>query len=243
MALQYPPCQILNLLPGANFAHVGGDARLMGCRGPADTSVMDTPSKLVPAARPAGAASAEPPAAAHAGSKRVRAGAVIAVALAVAFGAWLVLRDGRSESSGPDAAVSSAASVAQLRDLPDRTGHAVYWAGPLEGHTYELTRPTDGNVYVRYLPRGVAIGDRRPDYTTIGTYPGPGALKGLRRLARQPGARTFQLAGDGMAVYDRNRPSSVYLSFPGQDIQVEVYDPSPRKARRLARSGRVRPVG
>ncbi len=87
------------------------------------------------------------------------------------------------------------------------------------------------------------VGDRRPDYTTIGTYPRPGAVKGLRRLARQPEAETFRLAGGGIAVYGRDRPSSVYLAFPGQDVQVEVYDPSPRKARRLARSGRVRPVG
>jgi hypothetical protein len=172
----------------------------------------------------------------------MRAGAVIAVVLAVAFGAWLVLRDSGNESSGP-VAVSSVASVAQLRGLPDRTGHAVYWAGPLEGHTYELTRPTDGNVYVRYLPRGVPAGDRRPDYTTIGTYPQPGALKDLRRLARQPEAETFRLADGGIAVYGRDRPSSIYLAFPGQDVQVEVYDPSPSKARRIARSGRVQPVG
>ena len=214
----------------------------MGARGPTDMSVMDSRSELAPAPGPA-AAHPAPSASARRGVGRVRAGAVIAVALAIAFGAWLVLRGGGGETSGPGRTVSSAASVAQIRSLPDRTGHAVYWAGPFEDHTYELTRPTDGNVYLRYLPRGVPVGDRRPDYTTIGTYPRPGALKGLRRLGQRPDAESFRLAGGGVAVYSRDRPSSVYLAFPGQDVQVEVYDPSPRKARRLARSGRVRPVG
>ena len=209
---------------------------------PADTPVMESTPKLVPAARPGGAAHAEPPAAAHGGSKRVRAGAVIAIVLAVAFGAWLVLRDGGNESSAPGSVVSRVASVAELRGLPDQTGHAVYWAGPLAGHTYELTRPTDGNVYVRYLPRGVPAGDRRPDYPTIGTYPQPGAVKDLRRLARQPKPRPFDWPNGGIAVYGRDRPNSVYLAFPGEDVQVEVYDPSPRNARRIVRSGHVRPV-
>ena len=55
---------------------------------------------------------------------------------------------------------------------------------------------------------------------------------------------TFPVADGGhRGLYGRDRPSSVYLAFPGGDVQVEVYDPSPRKARRLARSGRVRPTG
>ena len=173
---------------------------------------------------------------------RVRAGAVIAVALAVAGAAWLILRE-EGGNSGPDGPVSSAASLAQLRTLPDQTGHPVYWAGARKGHIYELTRPTDGNVYLRYLPPGISVGDRKPDYTTIGTYPRPRALRSLRRLTSRPDADTFRLADGGIAFYLRERPSSVYLAFPGEDVQVEVYDPSPRKARSLARSGRVRPIG
>lgn len=199
---------------------------------------MEPHSELIPAPRPAGAAPAE-----RATDARIRLGAILAVVLAIAFGAWLILRDGGGESAPSEGAVSSAASVAQLRAVQREAGHPVYWAGPVEGNVYELTRPTDGNVYVRYLPPGTQVGDRKPEYTTIGTYPRPGALKGLRRLARGPEAVTFPLAGGGIAVYGRDQPNSVYLAFPGEDVQVEVYDPSPQEARRLARSGRVRPVG
>jgi hypothetical protein len=119
----------------------------------------------------------------------------------------------------------------------------VYWAGPRERHTYELTRPTDGNVYVRYLPAGVRAGDERPDFTTVGTYPRPRALARLRALARDAQGVTFRVPHRGFAVYARGRPTSVYLAFPGEDVQVEVYDPSPQRARQIARSGRVRPIG
>ncbi|HZO58159.1 MAG TPA: hypothetical protein VFB51_00565 [Solirubrobacterales bacterium] len=175
--------------------------------------------------------------------RRVGVAAAVAAVLAAAVGAFMVLGGddaGRPASDGP---VSTAVSVAALRALPEQTGHPVYWAGPRAGHTYELTRPTDGSVYVRYLPPGVRVGDRRPDFTTIGTYPRRGAGRDLRRLGRQPGAVTIPLGEGVIAVYTRAQPRSVYLGFPGRDLQVEVYDPSPREARRLARSGRVRPVG
>jgi hypothetical protein len=199
---------------------------------------MDSPSKLAPAPQPSDAARGP-----SAQARRVRAGTALAVALAVAFGAWLVLRERGGDTPAPDGPVSSGASVSQLRALSDQAGHPVYWAGRLGNHTYELTRPTDGNVYVRYLPPGVRIGDPQPDYTTVGTYPRPRALRGLRRVSRQPGAVSFAVADGGIAVYSRDRPGSVYLAFPGEDVQVEVYDPAPRKARRLVRSGRVRPIG
>ena len=177
------------------------------------------------------------------GVRRMRIGTAIAVALVVAFAAWLIFRDGDDKSSQPEGPASSAASVAQLRTLHDETGHDIYWAGPRNGYTYELTRTTDGNVYIRYLPPGVAVGDGQPAYLTIGTYPRPKALNGLRLLARRRGNVSFPVEGGGLGVYSRSRPNSVYVAYPGDPVQVEVYDPSAQRARKLARAGRVRPVG
>lgn len=176
------------------------------------------------------------------GVRRLRIGAVIAVALVVAFAAWLIFRDG-DDNSQPEGPASAAASVAQLRTLPAETGHDIYWAGRRKDYTYELTRTTDGNVYIRYLPPGVPVGDGQPAYLTIGTYPRPRALSGLRRLARRGGNVSFSVPGGGLGVYSRGRPNSVYIAFPGDPVQVEVYDPSAARARNLAREGRVRPIG
>jgi len=175
--------------------------------------------------------------------RRVRVGAAIAVALVVAFAAWLIFRDGGDDGSQPAGPASSAASVAQLRALPGEAGHDIYWVGRRNGYTYELTRTTDGNVYIRYLPPGVAVGDAQPAYLTIGTYPRTKALNGLRRLGQRSGNVSFPVTGGGLGVYSRSRPNSVYVAYPGDPVQVEVYDPSPQRARRLARDGRVRPIG
>jgi hypothetical protein len=175
------------------------------------------------------------------GVDRLRVGAVIAVALVVAFAAWLIFRDGDDDPAPPEPA-SAAASVAQLRTLPDQTGHEIYWVGRRRDYTYELTRTKDGNVYVRYLPPGVPVGADQPEYLTVGTYPRRGALRDLRRLARRQTNVSFPLNNGGIAVYSRSRPTSVYLAYPGERVQVEVYDPSPQRARRLARDERVRPI-
>jgi hypothetical protein len=170
----------------------------------------------------------------------MRLGAVIAVALVVAFAAWLIFRGDDDKSGQPKGPASTAATPSQLRAIPEETGQELYWAGPRAGYTYELTRTTDGNNFIRYLPEGVAVGAQQPNYLTVGTYPRRRALQGLRRLARRQTSVSFEVPRNGLAVYSRQRPTSVYLAFPNEDVQVEVFDPNAKRARRLARS--VRPI-
>jgi hypothetical protein len=132
--------------------------------------------------------------------------------------------------------MSSATLLAFVQGL----GQPVYWLGPAAGFTYELTRTSTGNVFVRYLPKGVHVGDKRAAFTTVGTYPYPGALAALKAV---PHATTTKLAGGGVLVSTASDPRSVHLAYPGVDYQIEVYDPVAGRARTIALSGRVRPVG
>jgi hypothetical protein len=173
---------------------------------------------------------------------RLRIGAVIAVAAALVFGVWLVLRNDDGASKGKRSEPESA-SVGELRDLARSAGHPVYWAGTPKGYTYELTRNAKGEIYIRYLPVGVPVGDKRPDFLAIGTYPHPGAFGTAQKAAKRPGEFVRKLPGGGLAVSGKELPGSVYLAYPGTDYLIEVYDPSPARARRLVLSGRVRPIG
>jgi hypothetical protein len=175
------------------------------------------------------------------GLSRVRLGAVLAVAAAVAVMAWIVVRDDGGEESSTGAPV--AASVEDLRELSGTLGHPVYWAGEREGTTYELTRAENGNVFIRYLPEGTELDDERPMFLTVGTYPYPNAYAAVRSASRTRGAFVRRVAGGGLAVSRRNLPRSVYLAYPRSNLLLEVYDPSPQRARRLVLSGQVRPVG
>ena len=174
--------------------------------------------------------------------KRVRLGAVVAVALAVGFGAWLLIRDG-DDNSGNERAQPVATTVADLRALDEQSGHPVYWVGPRPGTKYEVTRTSNGNVYIRYLTESAPVGDERPNYLTVGSYPFRGAYATLRESARQRGTRSGRLPNGGIYIVSRERPNSVYAAFRGTDLQIEVFSPSASQARQLVASGKVRPVG
>lgn len=175
--------------------------------------------------------------------ERLRIGAVIAVAAALAFGAWLVLKSGDERSPGAKQSTPVAASVQELKSLSRSVGHSVYWAGPRKGYTYELTHNARGDIYIRYLPGGVPIGDERPDFLAVATYPHPNAFGTARKASQRKGEFVRKLAGGGLAVSGKQLPGSVYLAYPRTDYLIEVYDPSPARARRLALSGRIRPIG
>jgi len=107
---------------------------------------------------------------------------------------------------------------------------------------YELTQVTDGRIYIRYLPKGVPIGDRRAAYLIVATYPVQDAYKAVRTAAKESGAVTFHTARGGLAVYNQSAATNVYFAYPGSKFQVEVFDPNPGRARQLVRTGAVRPI-
>ena len=171
----------------------------------------------------------------------VRLAASLALAIVVGVAVWLIVKGNGSSRPTATSSTGSAATLKTLRALPGEVGHPVYWAGTRRGYTLELTQ-VDGNLFIRYLPPGVAVGDPRPDFLTIGTYRVSGAYGSLRRQGARRGGHLRRAAGGGIAVWSDSRPQSVYLAFPRTDLQVEIYDASATRARRLAVSGAVEPI-
>jgi hypothetical protein len=165
---------------------------------------------------------------------------VFGVAL-VGVAAWLVLRD--SGTSKAERAAANTASISALASLAKTVGHPVYWAGPKDGYRYELTHTTDGRIYIRYLPTGVAVGTAAPNYLTVGTYPVQGAIGTVRAIGSKKGGSLLKLAGGGVAAVDPDHPLSVYIAYAGSSYEVEVYDPTPDQARQLVASGAIVPAG
>jgi len=175
------------------------------------------------------------------GRPGVRLGAVVALAVASGLVVWLALRsDGSQTHAGR--APAHAVSARELAALPSSVHHPVYWAGPKPGFTYEVSRTQRGLIFIRYLPIGVAVG-AKAQYLTIGTYPTKNALAAVRAIATRLRVTPVPLSGGGLAVQDSEHPRSVYFAFPGSDYQVEVFDPSAARARSLALSGQVTPIG
>ena len=182
----------------------------------------------------------------------MRIGAVVAIALAAGLLVWLILRGNDDSSSTSTTGLTTttavaarplAATPATLGALADEVGHPVYWVGPRQNRTYELTRTSNGRIFIRYLPPDAEIGNGSALYTIVGTYPVKSAHEVLQRLSTQPGEKSASAPGGGLAVYSTTSPNNVYVAYPDSDVQIEVFDPSAKRALRLVTSGRVAPVG
>jgi hypothetical protein len=173
-----------------------------------------------------------------------RRGRLFALLAATSLSLALAACGGSSSSttSGtPNRAIPVAVTPTQLRSIARSAGHPVYWAGPFNG-TYELTTIADGRTYIRYLPPGIPVGDPSL-HLTIGTYVRPSApFESVRSAALKKHAVIKTMKDGSLAVQYRNRPSSVYLVFPGALYEVEVYDPNPATALSLATTGKVVPI-
>ena len=176
---------------------------------------------------------------------RTPSGLVILAAVAVVIGlaVWFAVRGGGDAAKTSRRATATEASAQRLYAFAGSVGHPIYWAGSQPSYTYELSRTKDGRVYIRYLPHGVKPGTPSPNYLTIGTYPQRNAFATLRASAKSQGIGTLHLAGGGLAFQYKKRPTSVYLAYPGSDYQIEVFDPSPKRALQLVTSGQIKPVG
>lgn len=163
------------------------------------------------------------------------------VVLIVGLLVWLIAIRDDTTSIEADA-VPVEASEGDLVELSREIGHPIYWLGDLDGTRLEVTRLSNDQVYVRYLDDDAEIGDPRPRFPSVGTYPVDDAYGSLTGAARREGATAEQLEDGALVVQNEEAPTSVHLAYRDQDLQIEVYDPSPITALRTATSGEVQPV-
>ena len=118
------------------------------------------------------------------------------------------------------------------RHFPTETGHPVYWAGR-RARPHLRADPAHGRKRLRPLPaaRRARSAPQRPDFLTIGTYPRPRALKGLRDGSR--GSRRAVLVRRARTVASPSTAGTGRAACTSRsraaDVQVEVYDPSRRE--------------
>ena len=167
---------------------------------------------------------------------------VLLVVALILFGILLLLRGhSAGKTTLPPVGTPAGVSESQLKALASQSNHPIYWAGPTHG-TYELTRTSDGRIYIRYLPSSDKVGDRTPNYLTVGTYPTKQAFSAIQRAAARQGGVSARIDNGGLLVFNNNTPKSVYFSYPKSGYQVEVYDPSPLQARALVLGGSIKPI-
>lgn len=172
----------------------------------------------------------------------VRIGAVLGGVALIAVVAWLVF-GGDDESTESGAGEAEIVTIDSLHETADSSATPIYWAGAQEGSELELSEPEEGRVYVRYLTDGTEAGESRSDLLTVGTYSFPDADQALKDLGGKGDGVLAAAPGGGVVYFDRTKPQNIYLAYPGDDVQIEVYDPDPKRALELVTSGQVVPAG
>ena len=124
----------------------------------------------------------------------------------------------------------------QLAGYSEALGHPIYWLGPKPGMTYEFSRTLDGRTYVRYLPKGVALGTRKA-YLTVGTYPMDNAFAVTKKLATS--SQILKMTANSVEFSLKRRPTSAYVAYRGSAYQVEVYNPAATTSRGVVAAGPV----
>ena len=170
----------------------------------------------------------------------IRPVVIVAAALALA----LLTGCGGSDSSasqGTNSVDPGAAQIVSADSLRETASSAmpIYWAGEQDGAELELSRPDKDRTYVRYLTGGAEAGDKRAGFLTVGTYAQPNAATSLRRQAKRSGGTISRAPGDATVYYDRENSQSVYLAYPSAPVEVEVFDPSFKRALQLVESGQI----
>jgi hypothetical protein len=172
--------------------------------------------------------------------------AIVAVA-AVGLIVGLVMAGGDDDDEeveeAPAPASSRIVSPAELRSAAAVSPTPIYWAGEQPDTEIELTEEPDGSVYVRYLPEGAEVGSEADSSLTIGTYPQDDPEAELDAVAARPGAKILKGENGREVVSSKESPYSLYFASPDNTVQVEVYDPSARRAAELALSAEVEPAG
>jgi hypothetical protein len=169
--------------------------------------------------------------------------AALLAALLAAAGAYAAVTLTRDDASAlPPAGKPALLTGGTLAAVTAAVGHDVYGIVTPAGATPEVTRAASGEVWVRYLIGDAKLGDRRADYLTIGTYPRADALAAAKAAAQGEQTRSVKLEDGGVMLWRIERAESVYAASPGSDLLVEVYSPSPERARALVAGGRVAPL-
>jgi hypothetical protein len=164
--------------------------------------------------------------------------AIVAVAVAALITIWVAAHSGGSSSAGPRAGSATRISPGGLTTLVGSLRQPIYWVGTMPNVTYEMSRTSNGEIFVRYLPAGVKVGAMKP-YLTIGSYPLANAFAATQQAASKSGAVSLEVGGGAVAFYNKAHPLSAFIAYPGFNYQVEVFDPAPRQAQHLVASGKV----
>ncbi|MFZ2228471.1 MAG: hypothetical protein WA090_01785 [Candidatus Nanopelagicaceae bacterium] len=137
-------------------------------------------------------------------------------------------------SVNPTTSGQIALTEADLHAAVKTLGGSIYWAGPLLGGRYTLNHIAVGQDLVRYLPNGEGLSDVEQNYRVIATYQDANAYETMQTAGKLDTGVSITNPDGSLIYYAKATPLHVYLAFKGLAYQIEIFDPTPGTALKLA---------
>lgn len=137
-------------------------------------------------------------------------------------------------SANPTTSGQVALTEAELRSAVKTLGGSIYWAGPMPNALYALNHIASGQDLVRYLPNGQGLKDEKQNYRVIGTYQDAKSFETMQAAGKLDTGVSITNPDGSLIYYAKATPSHVYLAFKGLEFQIEIFDPTPGSALKLA---------
>lgn len=159
------------------------------------------------------------------------------------FGLTYFFTNNNSSTTSTATSGQVALTEDELKAAVIKLNTVVYWAGPLENAKYTLTMNEAGAAFIRYLPNGDGANDTAKKYLTVATYMVNAAFDAVKAAGNEQDGIGLTTADGAAVYYNKNSATNVYMAYPGQDLQIEVFDPTPGRALQLVNTtGLLKPV-
>ena len=174
----------------------------------------------------------------------MRIAALVVVAAAVGIALWLILghKSSHRNTNPHQVLIQKIVTPAGLRFEARTLARQIYWAGQQRGARLEFTEERNGALFVRYLTHNAPRGIKGANYLIVASYKFPNAYNSLKKLAKTNGVSLLSTPDGGIVYVRPHFQKSVLMAWPKLNLEVEVYDPSPIRARQIATSGDVKPI-
>jgi hypothetical protein len=122
----------------------------------------------------------------------------------------------------------------KLKSLVEDENLTVYWGGPRPGYLYSLDASLKDKTFLRYIKENKESSDVLSNSRVIATYYTKDGFARTVAAATLPGNTGFRNLNGSVVFYAKAKNTGVYLAFPGEPVQIEIFDPLAGQALSLA---------
>ena len=137
-------------------------------------------------------------------------------------------------TANPTTSGQVALTESELISAVKAVGGSIYWLGSAAGAKYTFNNVAEDQNFIRYLPGGNGLTDTEQKYRIIATYKDETAYETMRTAAKSDTGVSSTNPDGSIVYYLKASPLHVYLAFKNLAFQIEIFDPTPGAALKLA---------